>query len=45
MKKYSFIKVFSEEIVNFIKFLVNNLEFFEEKVYKEDTFLYMLGVE
>ncbi len=45
MKNYRFMRGFSVKIVNFIKILDNNLEFFEEKVYKEDIFLYMVGVE
>lgn len=29
--------------INFIKFLSENLKFFEENVYKEDVFSYYLG--
>ena len=40
-----FMQVFSIKFVNFIKNISENLEFFEEKVYKGYVFLYILGVE
>ena len=45
VKSSGFMQNFSIEFVNFIKNLSGNLEFFEEKVYKEDVFLYILGVK
>lgn len=44
-KNNRFMQDFSIKFVNFIKNIGENLEFFEEKVYKEDIFLYILGVE
>ncbi len=35
---------FSNKVINFIKISSENLEFFEEKVYKEVDSLYLLGV-
>ncbi len=45
VKNSGFMRDFSIEFVNFIKNLSEKLEFFEEKVYKGDIFLYILGVE
>jgi len=45
VKNHCFIQRFSIELVNFIKNISENLEFFEEKVYKGYAFLYILGVE
>ncbi|MCL4376399.1 hypothetical protein M1558_02820 [Candidatus Parvarchaeota archaeon] len=45
VKNSGFMRYFSVKFVNFIKNLSENLEFFEEKVYKGYTFLYILGVE
>ena len=44
VKSMDFMQSFSIEFVNFIKNLSEKLEFFEEKVYKGYTFLYILGV-
>ncbi|MEM0143345.1 MAG: hypothetical protein QXL94_05285 [Candidatus Parvarchaeum sp.] len=41
MRNRGFVSDFNVKIVNFIKNSAQNLEFFEEKVYKEDIFLYM----
>ena len=45
VKNSGFMRHFSVKFVNFIKNLSENLEFFEEKVYKGYAFLYILGVE
>ncbi|MCL4372954.1 hypothetical protein M1384_02710 [Candidatus Parvarchaeota archaeon] len=45
VKNNGFMCNFSIKFVNFIKNLSENLEFFEEKVYKGYAFLYILGVE
>ncbi|MCL5106676.1 MAG: hypothetical protein M1322_00955 [Candidatus Parvarchaeota archaeon] len=45
VKNDEFIQGLSIKLINFIRIMNENLEFFEEKVYKEDVFLYILGVK
>lgn len=45
VKNNGFMQGLSTKLINFIRIMNENLEFFEEKVYKEDIFLYILGVE